>query len=37
MLPNFRHGGMLGVDNDIHRRALVLPGRAFWHEETADE
>jgi hypothetical protein len=37
MLPNFRHGGMLGVDDDIHRRALVLPGHAFWHEETVDE
>jgi uncharacterized protein (TIGR03032 family) len=37
VLPNFRHGGMLGIDNDVHRRALVLPGRAFWGEKTADE
>ncbi len=33
VLPNFRRGGMLGVDDDGHRRALVLPGRAFWGEE----
>lgn len=33
VLPNFRCGGVLGVDDDGHRQALVLPGRAFWSEE----
>jgi len=37
VLPNFRHGGILGIDDDVHRRALVLPGRAFWREETSEE
>jgi uncharacterized protein (TIGR03032 family) len=37
VLPNFRHGGMLGIDDDAHRDALVLPGRAFWREKTAEE
>lgn len=30
VLPGFQRGGMLGVDGELHRRALVLPGRAFW-------
>ena len=30
VLPNFTRGGMLNVDDERHRRALVLPGRAFW-------
>lgn len=30
VLPEFRHGGMLSVEDERHRRALVLPGRAFW-------
>jgi hypothetical protein len=33
----FWHGGMLGIGDDPHRRAQVLPGRAFWCEETAEE
>jgi uncharacterized protein (TIGR03032 family) len=33
VLPNFQRGGMLSVDDDGHRRALVLPGRAFWGEK----
>ncbi len=30
VLPNFRRGGILSVQDEGHRRALVLPGRAFW-------
>jgi uncharacterized protein (TIGR03032 family) len=33
VLPRFRRGGMLSVLDDGHRRALVLPGRAFWAGE----
>ena len=33
VLPNFQQGGILRVEDDRHRRALVLPGRAFWGEE----
>ena len=32
VLPKIRRGAMLGVDSEMHRRALVLPGRAFWGE-----
>jgi uncharacterized protein (TIGR03032 family) len=37
VLPNFRRGGMLSVNDDGHRRALVLPGRAFWGEKIERE
>jgi uncharacterized protein (TIGR03032 family) len=33
VLPNFTRGGMLSTDDDGHRRALVMPGRAFWAGE----
>jgi len=33
VIPNCRRMGMLGVDEEQHRRALVLPGRAFWGEK----
>jgi uncharacterized protein (TIGR03032 family) len=33
VLPDFQRGGMLGIDDDGHRRALVLPGRAFWADK----
>jgi uncharacterized protein (TIGR03032 family) len=33
VIPNCRRAGMLGVDEERHRRALVLPGRAFWGEK----
>lgn len=32
VLPNFQRGAILGVLDERHRRALVLPGRAFWGE-----
>lgn len=37
VLPDFRRGGMLSVEDKRHRRALALPGRAFWGEERKDE
>lgn len=37
VLPNFQHGGILRIEDDVHRRALVLPGRAFWREEPESE
>ena len=33
VIPNCRRVGMLGVDEERHCRALVLPGRAFWGEK----
>jgi uncharacterized protein (TIGR03032 family) len=33
VLPNFRRAGLLSTTDTGHRRALVLPGRAFWGEE----
>jgi uncharacterized protein (TIGR03032 family) len=36
VLPDFRQGAMLGVDDQTHRRALVLRGRAFWGEKVDD-
>ncbi|MDR3496098.1 MAG: TIGR03032 family protein [Ancalomicrobiaceae bacterium] len=33
VLPNFRRGAILNPADDRHRRALVLPGRAFWGEQ----
>lgn len=34
VLPNFRRGAILNPADARHRRALVLPGRAFWGEST---
>jgi uncharacterized protein (TIGR03032 family) len=36
VLPKFRRGGLLSVENEFHRRALVMPGRAFWGEPIED-
>jgi len=36
VLPNFRRSGMLSATGNIHRRALALPGRAFWGENKDD-
>jgi hypothetical protein len=36
VLPNFQNGAVLGVDDERHRRALALPGRAFWGEALED-
>jgi uncharacterized protein (TIGR03032 family) len=36
VVPKFRRGGILSVENEFHRRALVLPGRAFWGEPIED-
>jgi uncharacterized protein (TIGR03032 family) len=36
VLPNFQNSAILGVDDERHRRALVLPGRAFWGEPFED-
>jgi len=33
VLPDFQHGGILSVDDDARRRALVPPGRVFGGEE----
>ena len=33
VIPNFRHAGMVNVDDERHRQSLVLPGRAFWGEK----
>lgn len=37
VLPDFRRGGMLSVEDKRHRRALALPGRAFWGQELKDK
>jgi Domain of unknown function (DUF4915) len=34
---NTRLSCIAAIDDDRHRRAQVLPGRAFWGEETAEE
>jgi uncharacterized protein (TIGR03032 family) len=36
VLPNFRRGAILSVEDNAHRRALVLRGRAFWGEDIED-
>lgn len=33
VLPDFRRGAMLSVDDPRHHRGLVFPGRAFWVED----
>lgn len=33
VLPNIRRAGLLSTSDTGHKRALVLPGRAFWGEE----
>jgi len=36
VLPSFCRGATLGVEDSRHRRALVLPGRAFWGDPVED-
>jgi uncharacterized protein (TIGR03032 family) len=37
VLSDFRRGALLSIEEDMHRRSLVLPGRAFWGAELKDK
>jgi hypothetical protein len=37
VLPGMRRPGLLGVHDDVHRRALSLPDQTFWGREPKGE
>lgn len=34
MLPEFQNGAILGINDERHRQALVMPTRTFWERRS---